>query len=131
MVEWQTRQTQNLVPKKRVGSSPTFGIVFILNERELKMSEKFAKVVWVAEDIKTLRPKWTNQKCEDWLESNERHIQNRLVEFGWGVIEDLLGSDQGEKCEWCGEVEEELNLLDDDLLCCNKCKIEIELEESE
>ena len=26
VVEWQTRQTQNLVPKKRVGSSPTFGI---------------------------------------------------------------------------------------------------------
>lgn len=56
-------------------------------------SEKFAQVVWTAEDIQTLRPDWDLEKCADWLQRNERHIQDRLVELGWEVIESLLGSE--------------------------------------
>lgn len=53
-------------------------------------ANQYAKVVWTAEDIQTLRPDWTLERCEEWLESNQRYIQDRLVELGWEVIETLL-----------------------------------------
>ncbi len=57
------------------------------------MSDKYATVTWTAEDVQTLRPNWTLEKCAEWLDSNERYIQDRLVELGWEVIESLLGSE--------------------------------------
>lgn len=53
-------------------------------------NNKYATVSWTAEDIQTLRPDWTPDQCEEWLESNQRYIQDRLVELGWEVIETLL-----------------------------------------
>jgi hypothetical protein len=50
----------------------------------------YAKVEWSPTDILTLRPRWTPEKCSEWLERNERYIQDRLVELGWEVIESLL-----------------------------------------
>lgn len=57
------------------------------------MNEKYATVTWTAEDVQTLRPNWTLEKCAEWLDSNERYVQDRLVELGWEVIESLLGSE--------------------------------------
>lgn len=56
-------------------------------------SNRYAKVVWAPEDIQTLRPEWTLEKCEEWLDNNERYIQDRLVELGWDVIGTLLDSE--------------------------------------
>lgn len=53
-------------------------------------ANQYAKVVWTAEDVQTLRPDWDLERCEDWLERNEKYIQDRLVELGWEVIETLL-----------------------------------------
>ena len=53
---------------------------------------KYATVSWTADDVQTLRPEWSVEKCEEWLESNQRCIQDRLVELGWEVIENLLGN---------------------------------------
>ena len=47
-------------------------------------------ITWTARDIKTLRPKWTNKRCTEWLDSNWKHLQDRSVELGWEVITDLL-----------------------------------------
>jgi hypothetical protein len=52
--------------------------------------EKYATVTWTADDVQTLRPEWSTEKCEEWLEMNQRYIQDRLVELGWEVIEALL-----------------------------------------
>jgi hypothetical protein len=52
-----------------------------------------ATVTWHQEDIATLRPSWTPEQCEEWLEDNSRRIQDRIVELGWGVIETLIGED--------------------------------------
>jgi hypothetical protein len=54
-------------------------------------TKKFATVTWTAEDIQTLRPDWTTERSEEFLEDNERRIQDRLTELGWEVIETLLG----------------------------------------
>lgn len=50
----------------------------------------YAKVEWTAEDIKTLREDWTTEQAEEFLQNNQRRIQDRLVELGWEVIETLL-----------------------------------------
>ena len=57
------------------------------------MSQEFAKVVWQAGDVQSIRPNWSDERAEQWLADNQRHIQDRLVELGWEVIEDLLGDE--------------------------------------
>jgi hypothetical protein len=53
----------------------------------------YAKVEWTAEDIKTLREDWTTEQAEEFLQNNQRRIQDRLVELGWDVIETLISID--------------------------------------
>lgn len=57
------------------------------------MENKYATVTWTAEDVQTLRATWSLEQCEEFLQRNERRIQDRLVELGWEVIESLLDSD--------------------------------------
>ena len=48
------------------------------------------KITFAAEDIQTLRPNWSLEECESWLQENEKYIRDRLIELGWEVIETLL-----------------------------------------
>jgi len=52
--------------------------------------EEYAKVVWRAEDVKSINGAWSLEKCEEWLQDNERHISDRLIELGWDVVDTLL-----------------------------------------
>jgi len=52
--------------------------------------ESLAAVTWHAEDVQTLKPSWSLKKCNEWLEDNERHMQDRLIELGWEVMDALL-----------------------------------------
>jgi len=52
--------------------------------------EEYAKVVWRAEDVKSINGAWSLEKCEEWLQGNERHISDRLIEVGWEVMDTLL-----------------------------------------
>ena len=49
-----------------------------------------AAVTWHAEDVKTLKPNWSLERCNEWLEDNERHMSDRLIELGWEVMDALL-----------------------------------------
>jgi hypothetical protein len=53
----------------------------------------YAKVEWSPEDIQTLRPEMSTEEASEWLQTNQKYIQDRLVELGWGVIETLLQYD--------------------------------------
>lgn len=55
---------------------------------------KYAKVIWTAGDVQTLRPDLSDTEAENFLERNQKHIQERLVELGWDVIETLIGMDK-------------------------------------
>jgi hypothetical protein len=57
-------------------------------------TKSFATVTWTAEDVQELRPAWNTEKCEEFLEDNARRIQDRLVQLGWEVIENLLTEDK-------------------------------------
>jgi len=52
--------------------------------------DEYAKVVWRAEDVQALKKDWSLPRCEEWLEGNERHISDRLIELGWDVMDTLL-----------------------------------------
>ena len=52
--------------------------------------EEYAKVVWRAEDVKAIKGAWSLEKCEEWLQDNDRHISDRLIELGWEVMDTLL-----------------------------------------
>jgi hypothetical protein len=67
----------------------------IIKKRVKKMmsklyGEEYAKVVWRAEDVQALKKDWSLPRCEEWLEDNERHISDRLIELGWDVMDTLL-----------------------------------------
>ena len=50
----------------------------------------YAQVRWTPNDVKTLRPRWSLAKCEQFLAENEHNLQDRTIEHGWEVIESLL-----------------------------------------
>jgi len=60
------------------------------NDMKSNQFESLAAVTWHAEDVQTLKPSWSLEKCNEWLEDNERHMQDRLIELGWEVMDALL-----------------------------------------
>jgi hypothetical protein len=48
------------------------------------------QVTWLPSDIQEVRPNWSLEKCEKWLDENRKSIHDRSVELGWEVIETLL-----------------------------------------
>ncbi len=52
--------------------------------------EQMAKIGWRAEDVKTIRPKWSLKRCEEELGFIENRLQDRTIELGWEVLQDLL-----------------------------------------
>jgi len=53
----------------------------------------YAKVEWTPEDVITLRENMSMEEAEEFLQSNQKYIQDRLVELGWEVLETLLAYD--------------------------------------
>jgi hypothetical protein len=48
----------------------------------------YGTVRWTTGDIQMLF-ELSDEEAHEWLHNNERLIQNRLVELGWEVLEDL------------------------------------------
>jgi hypothetical protein len=46
----------------------------------------YAHTSWCAEDVLTLRPKWTVEQAEEFLERHSGHIIDGMVSAGWDVI---------------------------------------------
>ena len=52
--------------------------------------ETFAAVKWSVDDVQSLRPSWSKERCRVWLMENEDYISERLIDLGWEVLEALL-----------------------------------------
>lgn len=52
-------------------------------------SHEYAKVAWCVGDIQTVRPSFTVGQCEKFLFTNERYIQDAMVQAGWDAIASL------------------------------------------
>jgi hypothetical protein len=51
-------------------------------------------IIWLPNDVATLRPDWSAEKCAEWLADHVGHIENRSVELGWTVIETLVADSE-------------------------------------
>ena len=89
MLEFADSQDLGSCARKSVGVQVPLGALNLKGEQMAKHTQ-YAKVVWTATDVKTLRPKWSYKKCEEWLQDNARHMQDRTIELGWEVMEALL-----------------------------------------
>ena len=62
------------------------------------VEHKYAEVAWTVADIQSLtedpdndfEPRITEEQATAFLEGNSKHIQDRLVELGYEVIETLM-----------------------------------------
>lgn len=69
------------------GSAPRGGT------EETNTASPFARMGWSVADVQSLASGLDDSAAEEWLANNQNHIRDRLIELGWGVIEDLLQAD--------------------------------------
>jgi hypothetical protein len=55
------------------------------------MSNKYT-ITWQAEDIQTLRPHWTVEQCENFLDTYFYKMQDGMISEGWNIIDYFLDS---------------------------------------
>jgi hypothetical protein len=69
------------------GDGPEY-LIENLKKSSEQPAERFAQVAWTAADAQTLF-KIDEERAEEFLQNNAKHIQERLTELGWGVLETL------------------------------------------
>lgn len=58
------------------------------------MNEKlYAETAWTVEDVESIRSDWSRERCEAELSAIEDKFEERLIETGWEILEDLLPSE--------------------------------------
>lgn len=62
----------------------------------LSKDEEYAETAWMIEDIKARKPKWSSERCKEFLTSNEGHIKDWVIEQGNNFIDTLLDSENDE-----------------------------------
>lgn len=92
--------------------------------RNEKMYEPYVTINWCPIDVKSIRENWSDDKCMEALANIGRWFEDRSIEEGWNILENLLSmeyeedddcehaySTDGENgiCMFCGkdEIEEE------------------------
>lgn len=50
----------------------------------------FSKVRWQVADVQSIRESWTLTQCRDAIEDIERNFDDRMIELGWEVLDNLL-----------------------------------------
>lgn len=47
-------------------------------------------IKWSAEDIQSLRPSWTLEECEQFIQSKSESFRQASISSGWDIWETLL-----------------------------------------
>jgi hypothetical protein len=59
-------------------------------------TKRYAEISWCALDLSDLRPSWTAEKCDEFLEENEDAIQLAMIEAGVDAIRELMPTEEDE-----------------------------------
>ena len=51
-------------------------------------------VRWHAEDVLELKPEWTLDQCQAFLEKNKRALTDSFVETGWQVLQAVVDCEE-------------------------------------
>jgi hypothetical protein len=54
------------------------------------MMEKYVTISWCPADVKAIRPTWSDNKCMEMLDIVSSYLEDRSIELGWEVLENLL-----------------------------------------
>lgn len=64
--------------------------------------DEYAVVAWQINDIKSVRPSWTDDECKNFLDRYETDIEEKMIRAGWDSIHLFLEEDDPETyCEDC------------------------------
>jgi len=66
----------------------------ILTELMRRGKGGFASTSWCADDVKTLKPRWSTKKCNEFLQNHSGHIIDAMITEGWLVIEHSIREDE-------------------------------------
>ena len=56
----------------------------------------YVVITWGWEDLQSLRPSWTEEKCVETLTKISKTLKDRSIEEGWDILRDLLSIVEGE-----------------------------------
>lgn len=59
------------------------------------MSDVAVIITWIPADVQALHPEWDIDKCAEALHDAKSVLQDRSIELGWIVLEDLVGHGPG------------------------------------
>jgi len=51
-------------------------------------------IKWSWEDVQSLRPKWSQDECDEMLDKIAKGLHDRSVELGWDIMEILIGIEE-------------------------------------
>ena len=67
--------------------------------------DEYAVVAWQINDIKAVRPSWTDDECENFLDRYETDIEEKMIRAGWDMIHNLLDEEDSDTfCNVCNYV---------------------------
>lgn len=61
-------------------------------ENDKEMYEEYATISWCPADLKEMYPQWSDEMCMEVLSRESRYLEDRLIELGWEVLENLTAS---------------------------------------
>jgi hypothetical protein len=51
-------------------------------------------IKWSWEDVQSLRPGWSQEQCDEMLDTIAKGLHERSVELGWEIMEILIGIEE-------------------------------------
>jgi hypothetical protein len=52
--------------------------------------DEMVVIRWSWQDVQSLRPDWSQEKCDEMLDTIAKGLHDRSIELGWEVMETLI-----------------------------------------
>ncbi len=52
--------------------------------------DEMVEIRWSWQDVQSLRPDWSQEKCEETLDTIAKGLHDRSIELGWEIMETLI-----------------------------------------
>ena len=63
---------------------------FLTQEKASSDAQYICDITWSVDDIKSIRPEWSDEECAEAARYVAKVLQDRSTEEGWQILEDLL-----------------------------------------
>ena len=59
-------------------------------KQSIHLIDWYGEMRWNIQDIKSIKPNWTDDQCHKFWEVNESKFTDRITELGWEVLDTLI-----------------------------------------